>query len=57
MKATPLPTCRIALLTALLAASCPQAGLGGNVGAASEGRGIVYTFRISSTPLANSRGG
>ncbi len=57
MNVTLRKTCRIALLTTLLTASFPQAGLAGNAGSAFEGRGTVYTFRISSTPLANSRGG
>lgn len=57
MKVALLPTCRIGLLTTLLAASFPEASLAGMAGSRLEGEGTRYVFRISSTPLAGSRGG
>jgi hypothetical protein len=59
MKGTLLETCRIGLLTTLLAASFPQAGLAGLTGTGnlSVGTGNQYVFLVSSTPLASSLGG
>lgn len=57
MKGTLFPTGRIVLLTLLLAASFPQAGLAGLTGTPLEGWGIPFVFRLSSTPLESSRGG
>ena len=51
-------TGRIALLTALLAASFPEGSLAGTRGNRSGPRqGHPYVFLLSSTPLANSQGG
>jgi hypothetical protein len=57
MTATLLHTCRISLLTTLLAAISPQAGLAaGIVGMSRWGDGNLFVFQLSSTPLASSRG-
>jgi hypothetical protein len=57
MKVTLLQACRISLLTTFLAASFPEAGLAATTGAHLWGEGNGYVFRLSSTPLAPSRGG
>ena len=61
MKVTLLQTCRIGLLTTLLAASFPQDALAGLVGTRSrdpsEVDGNRLVFRLSTTPLQRSRGG
>jgi hypothetical protein len=57
MRSALLPTCRIGLLTTLLAASFPQASLAVLTGSRLEGGGTRYVFRVSSTPLAGSSGG
>ncbi len=57
MRGPLLPTCQIGLLTTLLAASFPAAGLAALTGSHSEAVGTRRVFRISSTPLAGSRGG
>lgn len=57
MNGTLFPTCRIALVALLLAASFPEAGLAGLTGTSLERGGIPYVFRLSSTPLASSPGG
>lgn len=57
MRGTLLPACRIGLLTTLLAASFPQAGLAVISGSRLEAQGARFVFRVSSNPLADSRGG
>jgi hypothetical protein len=57
MKVTLLQTCRISLLTTFLAAILPEAGLAATTGSHLWGQGNGYLFRLSSTPLAASRGG
>ena len=67
MKVTLLPTCRIGLLAAFLSASFPEAGLASLTGSHAEGAALAgarskgvgsrMVFRLSSTPLASSRGG
>jgi hypothetical protein len=51
-------TGRIVLLTSLLAVWFPEASLAGSNGKRSGPRQrLSYVFLLSSTPLANSRGG
>ncbi len=56
MKATSLPTCRISLLSLVLTATFPEAGLAGTAGISFGGGGNGYVFLLSSTPLEASRG-
>jgi len=56
MKPTLLQACRTSLLTTLLAVALPQTGLAGTNGM-FLGNGNGYMFRLSSSPLASSRGG
>ncbi len=65
MKGTLPETLRIGMLSTLIAASFPEAGLAGlnNThpaglpGTRFQGEGSRFVFLVSSTPLASSRGG
>jgi hypothetical protein len=57
MKGTLLQTCRIGLLTTILAASFPEAGLASLGRSPRPGEGTPIVFLLSSTPLESSRGG